>query len=185
MSFARLGLGAFLALAGCASRYEHSATIEGMRIMEEGNQTVALERSGLVDPMKAPESREDRAPPVDIPAVLSLQDALRIATECNRDFKTQRESFFLVAQALGLTRRDFKEWVFTGSLSNNLTDGQEIELFESTALAFTGTRAVLPTGGSLTVTGTWTQFYEPESEHTVTGTATFSQPLLRGAGNAG
>jgi outer membrane protein TolC len=134
--------------------------------------------------MKGTGPREDRPPPVEVPAILTFEDALRIATECNRDYKTQRDTFFLVAQTLGLTRRDFQEWVFTGSLSNSLTDGDAVELFESTALAFTGTRAVLPTGGSLTVTGTWTHFYEPDHEHTVTGTASFTQPLLRGAGKS-
>jgi len=183
MLAARLCLGVLLGL-GCASSYERAATVEGDAIMAEGEHAVALERSVLVDPAKAKGPREDRAPPVEVPAVLTLEDALRIATQCNRDYKTQRDTFFLTAQTLGLTRRDFKEWVFTGSLSNNLVDGEEIELFESTALAFTGTRTVLPTGGSLTVTGTWTQFYEPDAMHTVTGTATFTQPLLRGAGKS-
>jgi len=115
---------------------------------------------------------------------MTIDDALRIGTECNRDYQTEREAFFLAALGVGLTRRDFREWVFTGRLSNNLTDGEEIQLFDSTALAFTGTRAVLPTGGSLTITGTLTQIHEPESEGTVTGTATFTQPLLRGAGKS-
>ncbi len=179
----RLWLGAFLGL-GCASSYERAATVEGDAIMAEGEAAVAIERSDLVDPLKATGPREDRPPPVEVPAVLTIEDALRIATACNRDYKTQRETFFLTAQTLGLTRRDFREWVFTGSLSNTLEDGEEIELFESTALAFTGTRTVLPTGGSLTITGTWTQFYEPAAEHTITGTATFTQPLLRGAGKS-
>jgi outer membrane protein TolC len=179
----RVWLGALLGL-GCASSYERAATIEGDAIMAEGTSAVAMERSDLVDPLKETGPREDRAPPVEVPAILTLEEALRIATTCNRDYKTQRDTFFLTAQALGLTRRDFREWVFTGSLSNNLTDGEEIELFESTALAFTGTRTVLPTGGSLAITGTWTQFYEPEAEHTITGTATFTQPLLKGAGKS-
>ena len=37
---------------------------------------------------------EDRAPPVAVPEVLTLEEALRIATECNRDYKTQRDAFF-------------------------------------------------------------------------------------------
>ncbi len=179
----RLCLGALLGL-GCASSYERSATVEGDAIMAEGEGAVAIERSNLVDPAKETGPREGREPPLEVPAVLTLEDALRIATQCNRDYKTQRDTFFLTAQSLGLTRRDFKEWVFTGSLSNNLEDGEEIELFESTALAFTGTRAVLPTGGSLAITGTWTQFYEPDAKHTITGTASFTQPLLRGAGKS-
>ncbi|MCK6460322.1 MAG: TolC family protein, partial [Planctomycetes bacterium] len=172
------------ALGGCASRYERSADREGNEIMREGEASVEAFRTNLVRPAPDTPKREDRPPPVEVPAVLTLEDALRIGTECNRDYQTQRESFFLSALGVGLTRRDFEEWVFSGSLSNNLTDGEEIPLFETTALAFTGTRAVLPTGGSLTITGQLTQVHEPESEGTVTGTASFTQPLLRGAGKS-
>jgi outer membrane protein TolC len=180
-------LAAFLFLAaflGCASRYERSADREGDEIMREGEASVEDFRANLVRPAPDTPAREDRAPPVEVPAILTLEDALRIATECNRDYKAQREGFFLAALGVGLTRRNFEEWVFTGSLSNNLTDDDEIQLFETTALAFTGTRAVLPTGGSLTISGQLTQVHEPETEGTVTGTATFTQPLLRGAGKS-
>lgn len=181
----RIGLVAILALfPGCASRYLASATVEGDSIMAEGETAVVKERSVLVDPMKEEGTREDRSPPVEVPPVVTLEDALRIATECNRDYQTQRDTFFLNALSLGLTRRDFKQWVFTGSLSNTLQDGKEIQLFESTALAFTATRTVLPTGGSLTITGTATNFTEPDPNNTLTGTATFTQPLLRGAGKS-
>jgi len=181
----RLWAGMLLGLTvGCASSYERRATIEGDRIMAEGNEAVDRERSDLVEPGSEPTPREDRAPPVDVPAVLTIRDALRIATECNRDYKTQRDTFFLTALSLGLTRRDFRQWVFSGSLSNNLTDGERIPLFETTAIALTGTRAVLPTGGSLTVTGSFVQVHQPDEDGTLSGTATFTQPLLRGAGKS-
>ncbi|HEX5138366.1 MAG TPA: TolC family protein [Planctomycetota bacterium] len=172
------------ALLGCASRYERSADREGDRIMQEGEASVDAFRTNLVRPTADVPAREDRAPPVDVPETLTLEDALRIATGCNRDYKTQRDAFFLAALSLGLTRRNFEQWVFTGSLSNNLTDGEEIPLFETTALAFTGTRAVLPTGASLTISGALTQVHQPDPETTVTGSASFTQPLLRGAGKS-
>jgi len=185
MRSGRRWLGALFGLGlGCASSYEHSATVEGDEIMAEGRNAVAVERSDLVDPRKETGPRDDRPPPVEVPAILALEDALRIATGCNRDYKTQRDTFFLTALSLGLTRRDFQEWVFTGSLSNTAVDGERIPLLETTALAFTGTRAVLPTGGSFTVTGIVGQIHEPDTESTITGTATFTQPLLRGAGKS-
>jgi outer membrane protein TolC len=177
----RWGITALAVLAlppGCA-RLE-ATEAEGEAIMEEGNLAVESFRSDLVQPTKAP-PREDRPSPVEVPAVLTLADALRIATEHNRDYQSRREQFFLTALGLGLTRRDFHQMVFTGNLSNNLSDGRDVELAETTALALTGTRAVLPTGGTFSISANLAEDH-PASNGSIAGTVVFSQPLLRGAG---
>jgi len=169
--------------AGCRADYHvRAADREGQAIMAEKSAVVKAFRSRLLDPRNAGE-REEEPPPIEVPNPLELEDALRIATERNRDYQSQRERYFLDAIGLGLTRRNFLEAVFSGSLSFTGTDGRNRQLAETTALSLSGTR-LFPTGGRVTVTTTGSIGHNEDrtQDADVTGTLSFSQPLLRGAG---
>lgn len=181
-----LGLGA----VGCASRYVASADREGMAIMAEKMAVVEEFRSNLDDPRaESAESRPGRervAPPVEVPANLTLEDAIRISTQFNRGYLAQTEGFFLQGLSLGLTRRNFHEMVFGGSLTFSGSDGSSVDFADSTVLALSGTK-LLPTGGSVTISSSGSISHTKldgsrTEDSSLSGSVSISQPLLRGAG---
>jgi len=115
---------------------------------------------------------------------MTLKDALRIASLCNRDYKEQEEGLYLSALALTGARYQFSpRFTATVSYLVSKTTGEEPV---DTARAILGVQQVLPTGGLVTATGTvdGTKDRNLEGDLVGTGTvaATFRQPLLRGAG---
>jgi outer membrane protein TolC len=173
-------------LAGCsASSYQAAADEEGMRIAAEKMAVVEQFREKLVDPRAERAEVERKEAPVEVPPEMTLADAIRIATEHNRDFESRREGFFLTALGLGLTRRDFLSPVFSGNLSYDATKLNGSPLTDVTQLSLTGTQ-LLPTGANLTVTGSGSlrHFEGPtdlEQSSSITGSFSLNQPLLRGA----
>jgi len=177
---------ALCALASCAARYVASADREGLAIMAEKMGEVERFRANLDDPAKEGAARVKASPPVEVPALLTLDDAIRIATRFNRSYLAQTEGFFLQALGLGLTRRNFHEMVFAGSLSFTGSDGAHVEFADSTVLALSGTK-LLPTGGSVTVSTSGSVSHSDAGsgrveDGSVSGSVSLSQPLLRGAG---
>ncbi|MDH3592318.1 MAG: TolC family protein, partial [Planctomycetota bacterium] len=169
-------------LTGCMGHRIGGADTEGNAIMAEGSAKVDRFREQLVEPGQGGDPRDPREPPVEVPEVLTLGDALRIAVQHSRSYKSRREGFFLTALGLGLTRRDFHQMIFSGSVSYDLSDGRDVALAQSTALALTGSRSNLPTGGSLTVTGSTGLDIEPDQSASTSASVSISQPLLRGRG---
>lgn len=168
---------------GCASWFESRTEYRGLRIQQEKQDAVTEFRAaGLADPRDAAPSREVALPPVEVPQIMNLDAATRIATQFNRGYLSQREGLFLAALALGVTRRDFLEPVFGGSVAYTAADGSSIEYSDSTTLSLNA-RQLLPTGGTLTVSGTGglSQVQGRDQESSLSGTVSISQPLLRGA----
>jgi len=179
-------LAAGLLLAGCSSRhYVRSADIEGMDIAAEKMAVVRDFRAHLVDPTAAAPEPEPDPGAFDVPAVLTVDDALAVARQYSREYKAEEEAYFLSALDLSLTRRNELKPIVTGSLGWNGTDGHAISFSESTALALTLTQK-LPTGGQLTVSGsaglaTVDFAGEGAQDTTTAGSISLSQSLLRGA----
>ncbi|MGE3165401.1 MAG: TolC family protein [Planctomycetota bacterium] len=172
-----------LPLVGCTSWLESRADRRGLEIQREKSDTVDQFRaSDLVDPRGSAAPRELVAPPVDVPKVLDLEAATRIATRFNRGYLSQREGLFLAALALGVTRRDFLQPVFGGDIAYAAADGSSVEYSDATTLSLSA-RQLLPTGGTLTVSGSGslTQIGGGDQSSSLTGTVSVSQPLLRGA----
>ena len=169
-------------LPGCATQWTERAQEEGDAIMAEGSAEVSRFREKLAQPEVTDEKRDVRPSPIEVPATLSLPDALRIAVNHSRSYKSRREGFFLTALSLGLTRRNFHKFVFSSSGSYSLSDGRDVDLAQSTSLALTASRSVLPTGGSLSVTGSTGFDIEPDQGASATLSASLNQPLLRGRG---
>ncbi len=171
-----------LGLTGCATVYSERADEEGFAIMDEGQSAVDKFRETLVKPEQETTARKPRPAAIEVPETMTLDQALAIAVEHSRSYKSRHESFFLSALSLGLTRRNFHEFVFSGSASYNLSDGRDIDLAQSTSIALTGTRSNLPTGATFSVTGSTGFDIEPTQAATASISASLSQPLLRGRG---
>lgn len=177
-----------LAAGGCASSYLAAADREGNAIRDEKAALVEnFRREGLADPRGEVPPRKAEPPPVEVPPLMTLPDAVRIGTLYSREYQTQRESFFLAALNLGLVRRDFSEFVFSGSLSFTGTKARHAEFSDVSALALSGTR-VLPWGGSVTISAEGDFRHDAVGEgrdqvSTTAGTVSILQPLLKGAGH--
>jgi len=182
-----------LAVAGCTSSMLEAADREGEEIKAEKLVVVDHERENLLDPNDpetagTPDDTPVPSDEIEIPEKISLEDAIRIATAYNRSYLTQRDSFFLTALGLGLTRFQFLEPQFAGSISYNATDPASLQLTDTTSLALSGTQR-LYTGGTLGVSGGLSQGTALDMNGSRVQNAggslavNFSQPLLRGAGH--
>jgi len=122
--------------------------------------------------------------PRDVPEVMTLPDALRLAHESNRDLISDREGLILSAIALRNARRDVGPRL-AGSVSSVLrgTEDGEDTRDDDAALSLTG---LLPTGGTATLSGSADRLYGrgdvQDSSAGGSFTAELTQPLLRGAG---
>jgi outer membrane protein TolC len=186
---AALALGA----AGCASSYwRTSADREVEDILAGKNDHVKSERErGLVlprpsggEPPGAGGAGEVRDPPIEVPASMSLGDALRIASLCNKEYLERRESLYLSALGLSGTRYLFSPR-FTAALSYLVVDAKGLKPADAADASLTG-EAILPTGATLTATARTDGDFDRNAGNVLIGvsqvTANLRQPLLAGAG---
>ena len=178
----------FLTLSSCAERDHALADAMGNRIRAEKLAEVEqFRRSNLIDPASTTSDRESEPATLEGLQILDLESAILLATKNNRNYKSQRESFFQSALSLGVTRRDFLRPVFSGSASFNASDGTSQDYQEVTGLSVGGSQ-FLYTGGTLSLstsaTRSWVEGVDPVDPVADGGfSASFSQPLLRGAGH--
>jgi outer membrane protein TolC len=177
--------------AGCETAFVEWADERGAAIQTEKMAVVENFRRNLDDPLKgqdkgaAPQSEYEFNPPV--PEVVQLADAILLATKYNRDYLGRRENFFLSMLSLDLTRHNFLDPNFSGSISwgGSILEGAQLE--ESTQIALSGSK-LLPTGGSISVNANQRVASAKEpglpraQSETSSLTLGFSMPLLRGAG---
>lgn len=179
-------------LTGCERAFVEWADERGAKIQAEKVLVVDSFRRNLADPTKnvdkGPAPQSDYEFQVDVPEVLQLADAIRIATKYNRGYISRRENFFLTMLGLDLTRHNFLDVNFAGSISYNGSILDGAKLTHGTQLALSGSK-LLPTGGSISVSGNMSQDYFRTPNATLgfqsaaAGlSVNFSQPLLRGAG---
>ena len=178
--------------SGCAtSTIIEWTDAEGAEIQAEKTAVVDAFRRDLADPgkgvSKGPGPQSAYEFEIEIPKVLTLQDAIRIATKYNRSYISERESFFLSMLGLGLTRYNFLSPRFSGSISWGGSILENAKLSESTTLALSGSK-LLPTGGSISASTRGSISTSDDGiggrpqTASASGSISFSQPLLRGAG---
>lgn len=178
--------------AGCtAGHWRSSADEEVDAILAGKGDRVRRDREeGLVLPGPAAPgpgtggAGEEREPPVPVPATMTLRDALRIASTCNRDYREREEGLYLSALALTGARFLFSPR-FTATVSYLVTNASGSEPVD-TSRAVLGAQQVLPTGGTLTATasndGTLDRNADGDLVATSSVAGSLRQPLLRGAG---
>lgn len=118
---------------------------------------------------------------------LSLNDALAIGITNNRDYKTQKESLYTQALSLTEVRRNFQP-LFSGSVDGGVSrveqDG-EVEWYGARGFSG-GVSKALATGAriSLDFSHSFIRYFtnDPRPAASNTFSASFMQPLLRGAG---
>ncbi len=127
---------------------------------------------------------EDRPPPVPVPAVLTLDDALRIASKANRDYLSRTESLYLAGLALTAARYQFSPKV--SSTLSYVTRDTNTTRNVDTASAKLAASQVLPTGGTVaagaSATGNLDRNADGKFAAGTALTASLNQPLLKGAG---
>lgn len=175
-------------LCSCSARDHAIAEREGNRIRAEKVAVVdRFRREQLVDPDAAVSHREPTPMEIDVPESLDLATALTIATRYSRSYQSQRESLFLSALSLGLTRRDLLRPVFNSTASFTASDGSDRDYQDVAALSIGGS-LLLFTGGSLAINAnsSLSTSDDPLADLQTANTSaslSFSQPLLRGAGH--
>ena len=176
-------------LCSCSARDHAIAEREGNRIRSEKVAVVdRFRREQLVQPDAAVSHREPTPTEIDVPESLDLSTALTIATRYSRSYQSQRESLFLSALSLGLTRRDFLRPVFNSTASFTASDGSDRDYQDVAALSIGGS-LMLFTGGSLAINANSSLNTSddplavlPQAANT-SASLSISQPLLRGAGH--
>ena len=188
--------GCALLLAACsASVAERSVDERTLPLLEESHAEVLGDREQTVlYPEAAAEPAEEQAPGEDTGQqaperiVLSLEEALRTAFRSNRQFLSQQESLYLTGVSLLGARYDFSPQV-SADLAYRFAGGDQAnETHNLDARA--GVSQSLPFGGTWSVDGATNWFDadtpRPPSPFSFTSSlgATFTMPLLRGAGTA-
>lgn len=174
-------------LCACAARDHRLAEDEGDRIRSEKLAEVEqFRREHLLDPAMVEGGAPPEEAPIELPEVLDLDTALVIATDLNRSYKAQRESLFLDALGLGLTRRDFLRPVFSGQASFSASDGTDQDYQEVAGLSVGGSQ-VLFSGGRISVDASSTLLHTidrslPSQSSDASVSVSVTQPLIRGAG---
>jgi len=181
---------------GCETAFVDWADTRGALIQAEKVRVVDNFRKDLADPLAPPGQmkgaghgpgpQSDYEFDVKVPQILQLTDSIRIATSYNRDYINRRENFFLTMIGLDLTRHNFLDPQFAGSISWGGSILNGAKLTESTNLALSGSK-LLPSGGSVRVSGGAGIGALDAGNGRIQSTSSnlsinFSQPLLRGAG---
>ena len=90
-----LGVAILILLPSCAARDHAIAELEGNRIQDEKVAEVdRFRREQLIDPASAVTHPDAKVVDIEVPDILDLDSAIRIATRHSRSFQSQRESFF-------------------------------------------------------------------------------------------
>ena len=184
-------------LAGCASGYERSADMEAAPILQDLQQKVDNERPpqtppGVITPKPegAVLAPVEATETVQAARLITLKEALALAFSTSRDYKSQKESLYLSALGFTLTRHQY-EWVPRASVSGSIAqsaNGGNGEITSADADATLSLARRLLSGGTFTLTGALAQngtvAGEGGDSNSSNVSASFSQPLLAGAGLA-
>ena len=116
--------------------------------------------------------------------VLTLADAVAIATAHNRQYQTERETLYIKALELRLARHDFDPQYFGGRNFQYLKDGGDESFATDASIGF---EQLLAKGAriSTNVTAAWVEILTGNARSGLISllSATITQPLLRGSGS--
>ena len=173
----------FILLAiGCGTaHYKESADKEVYGIIADKSASIeGMPSTFTIEP------GQDRIPELQTttaPMLLSLADSLEIAVKNSRRYQSQKESLYSQGLSLSLARDKF-EPIFSGSSSTEVERSAHRNSV-SEILSF-GVTKMLETGADLSVSITTNLFRylsgDPAKTAASAITASFVQPLLRGAG---
>jgi len=176
-----------MAAGGCSEVYrfhKQDADREVYRIIDQKwDQRFGLKANYKVADVNEPAEQVESRPEVHELRVLSLADAVTMATAYNRDYQTQKESLYRVVLALTLERHRFDPQFF-GVLSGDvIRDNEEKSRIFGGQFGFD---QLLADGARITtsIATDWLRFLSGDPRETLTSvlSATIAQPLLRGAG---
>jgi len=184
----RLALAALLVLClGCRSYYDHYESGADRDI----RSILTAKKPGAVDRIQADTIMPDPAGPAehkpfdpDRVRTLSLPEALGLATERNRSFKSRIEDTQLSALSVSDQRRAFGP-ILTNSISYVFANSPSADASGDSS-ARIGVSQILPTGGTVSAStgAAAADNYESGASTVYTHdvTVSFEQPLLRGFG---
>jgi len=133
------GVAAILGFVGACGpeHYKADADEEVYNIIDSKWQDdFGLKANYTISDYNAPESPNDVEIAEMIPesGVINLQQAVEIATKFNRDYQSQKESLYISALGLTLTRHQYaRQWFGTidGTYTDNKSNGEDVELTTS------------------------------------------------------
>jgi len=182
-----LGIAVMLGFAGCSpEQYKAEADKEVYQIIDNKWQDEFGHKSNyIISDSNVPPSPDDirfeRAVPES--GVLTLAQAVAIATAYNRDYQSQKEQLYLKALDLTLARHQFaRRWLGTVDAKYG-RDSEDERIDSGGGLGF---RQLLADGAfiSMDIAMDWTRFLtgDPRTSLASILSASASQPLLRGRG---
>ena len=134
-----LGVAVILGFAGACGpeHYKADADKEVYKIIDSKWQDdFGIKANYMISDSNAPESPNDVEIAEMIPesGVINLQQAVEIATKFNRQYQSQKESLYISALGLTLTRHQYaRQWFGTidGTYTDNKSNGEDVELTTS------------------------------------------------------
>ncbi len=184
-----LGIAVILGLAGCSpEQYKAQADKEVYQIIDSKWQDDFGHKSNyIIKDSNVPPTPDDIQIELAVPdsGVISLAQAVAIATAYNREYQNRKEELYLKALDLTLARYQFaRQWfgtIDTKYISDN--DGEKLRMSESNRLGFS---QLLADGAriSIDIAMDWTRFLtgDPRTSLASILSAEASQPLLSGSG---
>jgi outer membrane protein TolC len=182
-----LGIAVIIGLAGCSpEQYKAQADKEVYQIIDNKWQDEFGHKSNyIINDSNVPPSPDDLRIERAVPAsgVITLAQAVAVATAHNREYQSQKEQLYLKALDLTLFRHQFaRQWF--GTVDARYNRNSEDEKVDSGAGV--GFRQLLADGAmiSIDIAMDWTRFLtgDPRTSLASLLSAEASQPLLRGRG---
>jgi len=182
-----LGIAVILGFAGCSpEQYKAQADKEVYQIIDNKWQDDFGHKSNyIISDSNIPPSPEDIRIERAVPAsgVISLAQAVAIATAYNREYQRQKEQLYLKSLDLTLARHQFaRQWFGTVDAKYN-RDGENERLTSNSGVGFD---QLLADGAdiSIGIAIDWARFLtgNPRTSLASILSASASQPLLRGRG---
>lgn len=178
------GLAGFCSLSGCAEHnYKMEADEQAYRIIDQKWSDDFGSKANYMISDVAPLPNDIQIEkPVAIPEVLTLPQAVALATAHNRQYQTEREALYLKALDLRLTRHEFETQFFGGFSGGYNADRNDEAVGAEASVGF---RRLLAGGTRISteVALAWVDVLTGNLRSGLASilSATVTQPLLRGS----
>jgi outer membrane protein TolC len=182
-----LGAAVILGLTGCGpEQYKEEADKEVYEIIDsKWSDSLGQKSNYIISDSNIPPTPDDIQIELAVPesGVLTLAQAVAIATAYNREYQSRKEELYLTALDLTLARHQFaRQWFGTvDARYNNNSEDESVD-----AGAGLGFQQLLADGAriSIDIAMDWTRFLTGDPRTTLASilSAEASQPLLRGSG---
>jgi outer membrane protein TolC len=187
-TFLSLTLGMFV-IAGCSpEHYKAEADKQVYQIIDnKWQKDFGHKANYMISDTNVPRPPDDIRIKLAVPesGILTLAQAIALATEYDRNYQTQKEQLYLTALSLTLSRHQFeRKWLGTVDAKYNRNSNDE---YMNSDAGF-GFQQLLADGASISINIAmdWTRFLtgDPRTSLASLLSASASQPLLRGSGRA-